>query len=60
MNGSSVKSETRKRVGELRSANLSMKMSQIAKNVGISRQRVYQILKTEGLPNKPIVKKYEH
>jgi hypothetical protein len=60
MNGSSVKSETRKRVSELRSANLSMKMSQIAKNVGISRQRVYRILKTEGLPTKPIVKKYEH
>jgi Zn finger protein HypA/HybF involved in hydrogenase expression len=37
---------------ELRSANLSMTMSEIANNVGVSRQRVFQILQEEGLPTK--------
>jgi len=45
-------SETRKQVKALRSGNLSMRMSEIANKVGISRQRVYQILKKEGLPTR--------
>jgi hypothetical protein len=54
-------SDTRKQVRKLRSANLSMTMSEIAKRVGMSRQRVFQILREEGLPTKHcvIIKKYQ-
>jgi len=45
-------SDTRQKVRELRSTNLCMNMSEIARKVGISRQRVYQILREEGLPTK--------
>ena len=44
--------ETRKRVRELRESNLFMSMSEIGRLVGISRQRVFQILQEEGLPTK--------
>jgi hypothetical protein len=54
---SPAKSNTRIRVKDLRTANLLMKMSEIAKKVGISRQRVFQILQEEGLPTKQHVKK---
>jgi len=47
---SSKATNTRKRVRELRSANLSLTMSEIANSVGISRQRVFQILREEELP----------
>lgn len=53
-----AESDVRSRVRDLRSANLLMKMSEIAKIVGISRQRVYQILQQEGLPTKQHIKKY--
>jgi len=43
-------SETRKLVKELRSASLSMTMSEIARKTNVSRQRVFTILKDEGLP----------
>ena len=54
-------SVVRKQVIELRSANLSMTMSEIARRVGMSRQRVFQILQEEGLPTKHCVniKKYQ-
>ena len=54
-------SDARKQIIELRSANLSMTMSEIAKRVGMSRQRVFQILREEGLPTKHCVniKKYQ-
>ena len=45
-----MKADKRKQVKELRSNDLYIKMSKIAGIVGISRQRVYQILKEEGLP----------
>jgi transcription elongation factor Elf1 len=45
-------SETRKLVKELRSASLSMTMSEIARKTNVSRQRVFAILKDEGLPTK--------
>ena len=48
-------SDARKQIIELRSANLSMTMSEIAKRVGMSRQRVFQILREEGLPTKHCV-----
>jgi AraC-like DNA-binding protein len=54
-------SVVRKQVIELRSANLSMTMSEIARRVGMSRQRVFQILREAGLPTKHCVniKKYQ-
>jgi Helix-turn-helix domain of resolvase len=45
-----MEADKRKQVKELRNNDLCIKMSKIAKIVGISRQRVYQILKEEGLP----------
>lgn len=48
---------TREQVRELRSANLCMTMSEIAKRVGVSRQRVFDILQEEGLPTKHYVSK---
>jgi len=53
--------DTRQKVRELRSTNLCMNMSEIASKVGISRQRVYQILRKEGLPTKhyPKIIQYE-
>jgi transcriptional regulator with XRE-family HTH domain len=50
----------RKQVIELRSANLSMTGSEIAKKVGISRQRVFQILQQEGLPTGHPIKKLQY
>jgi len=44
--------DSRQKVRDLRSNNLCMNMSEIANKVGISRQRVYQILREEGLPTK--------
>ena len=44
--------KTRERVRELRESNLFMSMSEIGRLVGISRQRVFQILQEEGLPTK--------
>ena len=52
-----AESNTRSQVRDLRSADLFMKMSEIARIVGVSRQRVYQILQEEGLPTKQHVKK---
>jgi DNA-binding XRE family transcriptional regulator/endogenous inhibitor of DNA gyrase (YacG/DUF329 family) len=52
-----AKSDTRSRVKDLRSADLHMKMSEIAKIIGISRQRVFQILQEEELLTKQHVKK---
>ena len=43
-------SKTKERVINLRNADLFMTMAEIAKKVNISRQRVFQILKDEGLP----------
>ena len=51
---------TRKQVIELRSANLSMTGSEIAMKVGISRQRVFQILQREGLPTGHPIKKLQY
>src|SRR5271157_2402425 len=56
----SVESDTRSRVRDLSSANFFMKMSEIAKMVGISRQRVHQILREEGLPTKQHIKKCQY
>lgn len=53
----SGESETRRKVIALRSLDLSMRMSQIGKKIGISRQRVYRILRDEGLPTKRLVTK---
>jgi predicted transcriptional regulator len=50
-------SNTRKLVIKLRSADLFMTMSEIAQKVGISRQRVHQILQKEGLSTKHKTKK---
>ena len=47
---------TREQVRELRMSNLYMSMSAIARLIGISRQRVFQILQEEGLPTKHLVK----
>ena len=52
---STAKSDTRSRVKLLRSANLLMKMSEIGRQIGISRQRVYRILRDEGLPTKHLI-----
>jgi len=57
INGSSSKSDTRKLVKELRNANLFMTMSEIAQKANISKQRVFKILKQEGLPTKRKIKK---
>ena len=54
------KSNTREYIINLRSSNLCMTMSEIARNAGVSRQRVYQVLKTEGLPTKHNIKKYQY
>ena len=51
------KSATRQKVKDLRSLDLSLTMSQIGKRIGISRQRVYQILLEEGLPTKHLITK---
>jgi DNA-binding XRE family transcriptional regulator len=55
-------SNSRKQIIELRSINISMTMSEIANIVGISRQRVFQILREEGLPTKHYnsLKKYNY
>jgi len=45
-------SNTRKQVIELRSTNLSMTLLEIANSIGISRQRVFKILREEGFPTK--------
>jgi transcription elongation factor Elf1 len=52
----SWESDTRQRVKELRMSNMFMSMSAIARLIGISRQRVFQILQEEGLPTKHLVK----
>ena len=52
----SRESDTRQRVKELRMSNMFMRMSAIARLIGISRQRVFQILQEEGLPTKHLVK----
>jgi len=46
----------RQQVKELRMSNLSMTMSEIARLMGISRQRVFQILQENGLPTKHLVR----
>ena len=54
---------TRERVEELRMSNLYMSMSAIARTVGISRQRVFQILQEDGLPTKHLaraINKYQY
>ena len=55
-------SNTRKQIIELRLAHLSMTMSEIAKIVGVSRQRVFQILREDGLPTKHhvIIEKFQY
>ena len=53
----SAKSDTRSQVRNLRSTNLHLKMSKIAETVGVSRQRVFQILQEEGLTTKQHVRK---
>lgn len=57
---SSLVSDTRKQVKDLRSSSLCMTMSEIAKRVGISRQRVYQILRKDGFPTKHRVHKNQY
>jgi len=52
----SGESDTRQRVKELRMSNRFISMSAIARLIGISRQRVFQILQEEGLPTKHLVK----
>ena len=52
----SRESDTRQRVKELRMSNRFISMSAIARLIGISRQRVFQILQEEGLPTKHLVK----
>jgi transcription elongation factor Elf1 len=54
---SPAESDSRSQVRDLRSANLLMKMSEIARIVGVSRQRVYKILQEEGLPTKHHIRK---
>ena len=48
-------SETRRKVRALRSSDLSISMAQIGRQIGISRQRVYRILRDEGLPTKHLI-----
>ena len=57
-NISSPKSDVRKRVRELRVSDLFMTMSEIGQKVNISRQRVFQILKEEGLPTRRKIRKF--
>ena len=57
---SSSESDNRKRVTDIRSTDLSVTMSEIGRMVGISRQRVYQILNEEGLATKHPTKKYQY
>ena len=52
----SLGSNTREQVKKLRISNLFISMSVIARFVGISRQRVFQILQEEGLPTKHLVR----
>ena len=52
------KSVVRRQIRELRLSNLFMTMSEIARKINISRQRVHQILKDEGLPTKHQIRKY--
>lgn len=54
------KLNTRELIINLRSSNLCMTMSEIARNAGVSRQRVYQVLKTESLPTRHNITKYEY
>jgi len=54
------KSNTREYIINLRSSNSCMTMSEIARNAGVSRQRVYQVLKKEGLPTKHNIKKDQY
>jgi len=51
----SLGSNTREQVKKLRISNLFMSMSAIARVIGISRQRVFQILQEEGSPTKHLV-----
>jgi len=51
-------STTRKQVRELRLSDLFLTMSEIGQKVDISRQRVFQILKEEGLPTKHRTREY--
>ena len=48
----SLRSNTREQVKKLRISNMFISMSVIARLVGVSRQRVFQILQEEGLPTK--------
>ena len=48
--------DTRERVCQLRFNDIYMTMSEIARLVGISRQRVFQILQENGLPTKHLVR----
>lgn len=43
---------TREKVLKLRAIDPAMRGATIAAKIGVSRQRVYQILKSEGLPTK--------
>jgi len=58
INSSPSESNTRKLVKDFRNANLFMTMSEIAQKANISKQRVFKILKQEGLPTKRKIKKY--
>lgn len=50
----SSKLDTRKRVKDIHSSDLSVSVSEIARRVSVSRQRVYQILNSEGFrTNRP-------
>jgi hypothetical protein len=53
----SGESVTRQRVRDLRSLDSSMTMAKIGKQIGISRQRVYWLLRDEGLPTKHLIDK---
>jgi len=58
-----MSADTRQRVKELRVTNHFMTMAEIARVVGITRQRVFQVLQEEGLPTKHLVrpvKKYQY
>ena len=48
--------DTRERVCQLRFNDMFMTMAEIARIVGVSRQRVFQILQEEGLPTKHLVR----
>lgn len=57
-NASLPESDVRTRIRELRNSNLFMTMSDIGHKVNVSRQRVFQILKQEGLPTRHRIRKY--